>query len=124
MRVPKLHDNLSWGKRKRSTEDPSLSAAVSSINKFTNDGSFMNEFTRGKDCDSGGSLHSSNLKTEVLESKEVEESQENAESMKPALSANQLAAKALQLRMKGLHEEAEKLMVNIFLHFCFSYLPQ
>lgn len=111
MRVPKLHDNLSWGKRKRSTEDVSLSAAVSSINKFANDGSFLSGFTQGKSCESGGSLHSSNLKNEeVLESKVVEESLEDAKSMKPALSANQLAAKALQLRMKGLHDEAEKLM--------------
>lgn len=122
MRVPKLHDNLSWGKQRRSTENVALSAAVSSINKFANDGSFMHGFRHGKNADSGDPLHSSSSKTEEVEQEVIQKSSEDAASMKPALSANQLAAKVLQLRMKGLHDEAEKLLVSvIFLNVFFSF---
>ena len=47
MGEPKVKDSLHWGKRKSqnvSTEDAGLiSEAVSSLNKFSNDGSFMRE---------------------------------------------------------------------------------
>ena len=43
---------------------------------------------------------------------------ETSSMVKQSLSANQLAAKALQLRMKGTHEEADKLLVSrIFFFF-------
>ncbi|XP_059461046.1 uncharacterized protein LOC132190161 [Corylus avellana] len=78
------HDvSLSWGKR--SKDAGLISAAVSSLNKFYNDGSFMREVFQRQNNDPG-------------------------ESVSPSLSsANQLAAKALQLRVKGKHEEANKL---------------
>lgn len=117
MKVPKLHDSLSWGKRKgqtMSSKDSSLiSSALSSLNKFANDGSFMNEVTRQQDDEPGGSVGSPHSERKV-ESESV-----SLESQKPSasftvsnqgLSANQLVAKALQLRLKGKHEEAEKLM--------------
>ncbi|KAG5560277.1 hypothetical protein RHGRI_003542 [Rhododendron griersonianum] len=77
MKVPKLHDSLSWGKQKRQTmssEDSGLiSSALSSLNRFANDGSFMNEVTRQKDDEPGGSVGSPNRERKVeSESKEAE----------------------------------------------------
>ncbi|CAI0543355.1 unnamed protein product [Linum tenue] len=47
MRAPKVHESLSWGKQKKkklSTNDANLiSSAASCLNKFSNDGSFMNQ---------------------------------------------------------------------------------
>jgi len=87
-----------------------ISAAVSSINKFSNDGSFMQNF---------GSKMSDNSDGSVLESVELEDVPleantpvERSAEVKSEMSANQLAAKAMQLRLKGKHEEAEKLMVK------------
>jgi hypothetical protein len=84
------HDvSLSWGKR---SKDAGLtSAAVSSFNKFYNDGSFMREVFQRQNNDPGSGF----VETESVSS-----------------SANQLAAKALQLRVKGKHEEANKLQVR------------
>ncbi|KAI3469702.1 hypothetical protein Pfo_026365 [Paulownia fortunei] len=117
MRVPKVHDSLSWGKRgskKLSTEDTALvSAAMSSLNKFSNDGNFMDGFMQKEEDNSGDPSNSSKFEARA-EPKSVEfalgENKEDAGTVKPAMSANQLAAKALQLRMKGKHEEAEKLL--------------
>ncbi|XP_073278643.1 uncharacterized protein [Primulina huaijiensis] len=118
MRVPKVHDSLSWGKRgykNLSTEDTALvSAAMSELNKFSNDGSFMDKFMPQKDADSGGCGNSSSQMFEHrVEHKSIKfEDEITTEdvSVKPSISANQLAAKALQLRMKGKHEEAEELL--------------
>ncbi|CAI0543352.1 unnamed protein product [Linum tenue] len=86
MRAPKVHESLSWGKQKKkklSTNDANLiSSAASCLNKFSNDGSFMNQLL-GPNDDLDGS--------------------------KPK-QEDQLAAKALQFRLKGKHEEADKLM--------------
>ncbi|KAL3507696.1 hypothetical protein ACH5RR_033078 [Cinchona calisaya] len=111
MRVPKVQDSLSWGKRKMPTQDINLSAAMSSLNKFSNDGRFMHDFLRNKTDDIGDLVDSSNAKNDiVVESNLMERCGEDGSSVKPALSENQLAAKVLQLRMKGKHEEAEKLL--------------
>ncbi|KAL2463538.1 CwfJ-like family protein [Forsythia ovata] len=119
MRVPKVQDSLSWGKRRNqnmSTQDSALvSAAMSSLNRFANDGSFMHGFVLQKNDNSVDHSNSSRTKSEErAEPKSVgyesEETKEDASIVKPAVSANQLAAKALQLRMKGKHEEAEKLL--------------
>ncbi|CAI9769356.1 unnamed protein product [Fraxinus pennsylvanica] len=127
MRVPKVRDSLSWGKcrnRSMSTQDSALvSAAMSSLNRFDNDGSFMHKFVHQKNDNSIDLSISSRSKSEErAEPKSVgyesEESKEDASIVKPAMSANQLAAKALQLHMKGKHEEAEKLLVGI--NFIFS----
>lgn len=105
MKMPKVHDSLSWGKRgnkKLSAEDSALvSAALSNLNKFSNDGNFMAQFeSKEEKCGDNSKISKSEARTEP-ESAEFES----------GMSANQLAAKALQLRMKGKHEEAEKLMV-------------
>ncbi|XP_020206031.1 CWF19-like protein 2 [Cajanus cajan] len=112
MKAPKVQDSLSWGKRKSQQVVAEgagvISAAVSSLNKFTNDGSFMHDF---------GSKMSKNSDSSVLGSAELEKVSleaktpgESSAIVKNEMSANQLAAKAMQLRLKGKHEEAEKLM--------------
>jgi hypothetical protein len=68
---------------------PQLQYLVS--NKFYNDGSFMREVFQRQNNDPGSGF----VETESVSS-----------------SANQLAAKALQLRVKGKHEEANKLQVR------------
>ncbi|KAG5559344.1 hypothetical protein RHGRI_009025 [Rhododendron griersonianum] len=62
MKVPKLHDSLSWGKQK---DFGLISSALSSLNEFANDGSFMNEVTRQKDDELGGSVGSPNRERKV-----------------------------------------------------------
>lgn len=103
MKIPKVHDSLSWGKRgnnKLSAEDTALvSAALSNLNKFSNDGNFMAQFENKEEKARPDSKSAEFAKAE------------DPGALEPAMSANQLAAKALQLRMKGKHEEAEKLMV-------------
>lgn len=119
MRMPtNLKDSLSWRKEKKqniSNADAGLIAtAISSVNKFSNDGNFMRDFLHEKSGDSSHAPDTSNPKSEVLESKRdlsvYEKTNEDAKNIEPALTANQLAAKVMQLRMKGMHDEAEKLL--------------
>ncbi|KAK2977732.1 hypothetical protein RJ640_026975 [Escallonia rubra] len=122
MKVPKLHDSVSWGKRKRqamSTKDADLiSSARSSLNKFANDGSFTCQVMHQKRDDSGGfsyARHDRNIESEQVSSapsisSESKKSSQDYAAVNTALSANQLTAKVMQLRMKGKHDEAEKLM--------------
>ncbi|KAH1140198.1 hypothetical protein AAZX31_10G251000 [Glycine max] len=112
MKAPKVQDSLSWGKRKSQQVVAEgagvISAAVSSLNKFANDGNFMHDF---------GSKMSNNSDGSVLESSELEKVSLEANTpgersvvVKNEMSENQLAAKVMQLRLKGKHEEADKLM--------------
>ncbi|XP_057980019.1 uncharacterized protein LOC131165888 [Malania oleifera] len=119
MKAPKLHDSLSWrkhGSKKLSSRDSGLiSAAASSLNKFSDNGSFMHEFMHRPAIDSGsphGSLNTSCEGKGDAELASLKTSKNNDEDsvVKHTLSANQLAAKALQLRMRGKHEEADKLL--------------
>ncbi|KAL0348959.1 UNVERIFIED_CONTAM: CWF19-like protein 2 [Sesamum angustifolium] len=120
MRVPKVDDSLSWGKRgskKLSTEDTALvSTALSSLNKFSNDGRFMDAFMHQKEDNSGGSSNS--LKSEGRAGPKSSgivhgETKDDAGTVKPDMSANQLAAKALQLRMKGKPRKHRKLLKEV-----------
>lgn len=114
MRVPKLHDSLTWGKRKSqhmSTKDADLiSSAMSSINKFSNDGSFMHEVMGQQKDDSPASFGSSTKFERKVELVSSETEKPSEEAVRLALSVNQLAAKVMQLRMKGKHEEADNLL--------------
>lgn len=118
MRAPKVHDSLSWGKRKGqnvSTKDAGLiSDAVASLNKFTNDGSFMDQVMHQQNIGSGGPLGSSSSKRDgnVMSEPVSLDTNQPGEGSKQAMSANQLAAKAMRLRMEGKHEEAEELLVR------------
>ncbi|XP_057771385.1 LOW QUALITY PROTEIN: uncharacterized protein LOC130991285 [Salvia miltiorrhiza] len=116
MKVPKVHDSLSWGKRGRnklSAEDSALvSAAMSNLNKFSNDGNFMAAFTskEEKHVDQSNSSNSEARAESTSTDFAFRENKEDVGTSGPPMSANQLAAKALQLRMKGRHDEAEKLL--------------
>ncbi|KAL6970518.1 hypothetical protein U1Q18_030217 [Sarracenia purpurea var. burkii] len=121
MKMPKLHESLSWGKRKSqmisSNDATVISTAMSRLNKFANDGSFMREVMHQQNDDPGGSLSSSYDCERKVDSELVSlESQKPSESsavVHQVLNANQLAAKAFQLRLKGKHEEAEKLLKEV-----------
>ncbi|KAI8009305.1 CWF19-like protein 2 [Camellia lanceoleosa] len=109
MKVPKLHDSLSWGKRKSqimsSNKDSDLiSTAMASLNKFANNGNFMSEVIRQQNDDRGGSPYNCERNQKPGEFSAV---------VNQGMSANQLAAKALQLCLKGKHEEAEKLLKEV-----------
>ncbi|KAG2722139.1 hypothetical protein I3843_02G100100 [Carya illinoinensis] len=112
MREPKVQDSLSWGRRKNqnmsSKDDGLISSAVSSLNRFANDGNFMHSALRQQNNDPVGSVEG-NVEMEFASS-QMKQSSEGIEVANDALSANQLAAKAIQLRMKGKHEEADKLL--------------
>lgn len=120
MKEPKVHDSLSWGKKKSqrmSEEDARLiSEAASNLNKFGNDGNFLHEFNlqQMKNVDATGGSSRINVEgNEDLYSgafSQTNKSMEGHSGSKQGLSANQLAAKVLQLRMKGKHEEAERLL--------------
>ncbi|XP_057523779.1 uncharacterized protein LOC130803612 isoform X2 [Amaranthus tricolor] len=113
MKAPKVHDSLSWGRRKgqklRSEDAALILNALSNLNKFSNDGNFMNEFMNHHKRPEGGSDDALNSKTDAIREAESDSAVKISEEKQP-LSANQLAAKAMQLRLKGKHEEAEKLM--------------
>lgn len=123
MRKPQ-RDNLSWKKSRSSNmsaEDKSLiSAAISGLNKFANDGSFMEKISQPQNKSADVSTNAPNPSPRAtnqvdnrLQSSKGEAYEEKfLQPQKPMLSANQLAAKILQLRMKGKHEEAEKLAVR------------
>lgn len=116
MKAPKVRDSLSWGKRRNqnTSEAGLVSDALSGLNKFENDGSFLREFDHQHNRNPDSSLGSSTVHRE----KNVDQKLDSAEIKQPsgggvvkqALSANQLAAKVLQLRMKGKHKEAEELL--------------
>ncbi|XP_010523627.1 PREDICTED: CWF19-like protein 2 isoform X2 [Tarenaya hassleriana] len=111
MRAPKADSSLSWGKRKgqaQINEDAGLiSEAASRLNKFANDGNFMKEMMSKQRAETTAST-GTEQKTVSSEFNKPDEG--TSSSGKEAMSANQMAAKALQLRMKGKHEEAQKLM--------------
>ncbi|KAF5803029.1 hypothetical protein HanXRQr2_Chr06g0266521 [Helianthus annuus] len=118
MRMPRPDDFLFWGKRKNqnmSVKDAGvISYALSSMQKFTNDGSFMQQFKsqqqqQEKQNDDSCTDRNTHIMPDVSKSKEPLSS---TADVKPALSANQLAAKAMQLRLKGKHDEADKLLVS------------
>ncbi|KAK9099361.1 hypothetical protein Syun_026406 [Stephania yunnanensis] len=121
MKEPKIHDSLSWRKKKRqnlSVEDTSLiAAATSSLNKFADDGSFLLEANRRMRKYAEGSsvtrLAGSEMIDSGLDSSISNKPSEDNSIVDQALSTNQLAAKAMQLRMKGKHEEADKLMNEV-----------
>ncbi|CAN4120459.1 unnamed protein product [Withania somnifera] len=120
MRIPTTSLKSSLSSRKEGNQNISsadaglIATAISSVNKFSNDGNFMREFMHEKSGDSSHAPDSSNSKSGVLESKPdlpvYEKTSEDAINIKPALTANQIAAKVMQLRMKGMHDEAEKIL--------------
>ncbi|CAH2046839.1 unnamed protein product, partial [Thlaspi arvense] len=119
LKAPKTDPSLSWGKRKSQThrnEDSKLiSEAAAHLNKFSNDGNFMKEMLSKQSNESVSRVETrgegrSDVESVTLPSETSKKDGE--ETTLPgfeSLSVNQLAAKALQLRMKGKLEEAQKL---------------
>lgn len=124
MRKPR-QDNFPWKRNKGqnvSSEDKSLtSAALSGLNKFANDGSFMDAIShfQSKDASASNSscasLEANEVKESDLNSLKDKSSNKTSSGNMKGLSANQFAAKILQLRMKGKHEEADKLSVRHYI---------
>ncbi|XP_021749566.1 CWF19-like protein 2 [Chenopodium quinoa] len=114
MKAPKNHDSLSWGRKKgqkmRSEDAAVVSNALSSLNSFSNDGNFMSEFMNQHKKAKGDSQDASSPKSDTIREANSDSVIERSGEDKQPLSANQLAAKAMQLRLKGKHEEAEKLL--------------
>ncbi|KAK8968484.1 hypothetical protein KSP40_PGU021928 [Platanthera guangdongensis] len=115
MKKPK-QDNLQWRSKhfKRiPLEDSLVSEAISSINKFCNDGSFMDSINQQKkDAD----VHHNSFPDKEPKAfcnndlgSDTRDCSEMLLAKRPVLSSNQLAAKVLHLKMKGKHEEAENL---------------
>lgn len=123
MRAPKVQNSLSWGKRKGQSmvnkDDAALiSETLSTLNKYADDGSFMTGMIQKQLM---------NERKSELESAMPAPNRSSADSAagtpSQLLSANQLAAKAFQLRKKGKPEEADRLLVRTLLQFEeFSYL--
>ncbi|KAG1330883.1 CWF19-like protein 2 [Cocos nucifera] len=118
MRKPK-QDSLSWKRnkdRRMSSEDKSLiTEAMAGVNKFSNDGSFMENIIHLQRNDAAVSDDPhTNMEANYHKANEMDLKKQSSCEMssadKQVLTANQLAAKVLQLRMKGKHEEAEKLL--------------
>lgn len=122
--VPSCHSEMkkprdlgSYSLRKRASHSVNakdsqiIREAMTGINRYANDGSFMDKISKKQEENSEAArlaIRNKEKKVDGFSSKCVEDSSD----MKN-ISANQLAAKALQLRMKGKHEEAELLMVRI-----------
>ncbi|RYR03720.1 hypothetical protein Ahy_B06g082953 [Arachis hypogaea] len=87
MKAPKVRDSLSWGKQK------SQHSAKFVSNKSSNYDSSSIEGIEP-----------------VNDSSEANAPDNSTEVMKTRMTTNQLAARAIQLRLKGKREEAEKLM--------------
>uniref|UniRef100_A0A0A8XZB8 Cwf19-like C-terminal domain-containing protein n=1 Tax=Arundo donax TaxID=35708 RepID=A0A0A8XZB8_ARUDO len=107
-------DSVPWKKRRHniSSEDQTLiSSAVASLNKFSDDGSFMEKINNLESKNANASTASTSADEQRdNEQKPLKESSNKAPLVSTQkLNANQLAAKILQLRMKGKHEEAEQL---------------
>ncbi|XP_022946470.1 CWF19-like protein 2 isoform X1 [Cucurbita moschata] len=116
MREPKVRDSLSWGKQKSqnvSSKDAGfISLAVTSINKFSDDGSFASDFLRQQSENTKGDPVKTKTQSQLVVSTS-DKPNEDCVSAKDAMSANQLAAKAFQLQMKGKHEEAQMLLQEV-----------
>ncbi|XP_065855121.1 uncharacterized protein [Euphorbia lathyris] len=96
MRAPKVHHSLSWGKEKRL--------------KVKDDGSFMRKIVSHHNKGAAGSTYKDENVGSKVTSSELNKPTESMSTLNETSTANQLAAKALQLRMQGSHEEADKLM--------------
>ncbi|XVF38371.1 hypothetical protein REPUB_Repub20aG0095700 [Reevesia pubescens] len=117
MRAPKVRDSLSWGKPKKQNTNAKEAGVISIANQFSNDGNFMREFLSKQGNDTVTSFscinHDGNVHPDVVASETKKPSEAATTMLKETLSTNQLAAKALQLRLKGKHEEAEKLLLEV-----------
>ncbi|KAJ0981117.1 hypothetical protein J5N97_009372 [Dioscorea zingiberensis] len=116
MRKPK-HDSLPWKKKGRAEDTSLIAEAFSGLTKFANDGSFMETFlhlqSKGVADNSHASISGNDHREKNIVSVDSMDSCASSLTNNQGQSANQLAAKVLQLRMKGKHDEAEKLSKEV-----------
>lgn len=115
MRKPKP-DSVPWKRRRQniSSEDQKLiSSAVASLNKFSNDGSFMEKITNVESKNTNVSTASADEQKDNEQKSLMDSLDKGPLVSTQKLNANQMAAKILQLRMKGKLQEAEQLSVSL-----------
>jgi len=118
MRTPKP-DSVPWKKTRQniSSEELALiSSAVASLNKFSDDGSFMEKISNLESNNTNASAVSSSVITDEQRDNRQRSLKESSSKVQlvstQTLNANQMAANILQLRMKGKYREAEQLSVR------------
>jgi hypothetical protein len=122
MRRPRQESNLSWRRHKGnnsnlSSENKALvSEAIAGINKFDDDGSFLEKISNMQNDAAVVSGGNASRDEGEQEQKELSDLQPSLEGM----SANQVAAEVLKLRLRGKHEEADRLSVSLSL--CYAKL--
>ena len=126
MRKPKP-DSVPWKKRRQniSSEDQALiSSAVASLNKFSDDGSFMEKISNVESKNTNVSTASASADEQRDNGQKTPKESSNKVQLVSTqkLNANQMAAKILQLRMKGKHQEAEQLSVSLSIIFLVATL--
>lgn len=150
MKAPKINDSLSWRNKKKGNvvrpEDAEIiRTAASCLNKFSNDGSFLQSINKLQNKEQDISSTAVGIKMERVSSERERGLSEGSQSISAkdempipnapyqqdarahdsckdevtavdrasnvqGLTANQLAAKAMQLRLKGKHAEADELL--------------
>lgn len=150
MKAPKINDSLSWRNKKKGSvvrpEDAEIiRTAATCLNKFSNDGSFLQSITKLQNKEHDISSTAVGSETERVLSERERSFSEGSQTVGSkdempipkapyqrdarahdsykdevtvvdrasnvqSLTANQLAAKAMQLRLKGKHAEADELL--------------
>ncbi|KAH7294795.1 hypothetical protein KP509_27G019500 [Ceratopteris richardii] len=126
MKTPQHRDGYSWRRRQpnlsqsmREEDKKIFHAAVSALNKYKNDGSFLQQLTenqqkQGQVVNVGNAIHLSDKacdqSDEHIEMDRLTTSVDLSSDMLSGLSENQVAAKALQLRLLGNVSQADELM--------------
>mgnify|MGYP000232205569 CR=1 FL=1 len=117
MRVPREPESLSWKKKKTNSmlvENTEIfQEAAASMNEFKNDGSFLQSFQASETKTHAETMCNPDSQIADVQS-EVRSSNVGSIST-VGMTANQLAAKALQLRLSGKIKEAEQIQVSYFL---------
>ncbi|KAI5067605.1 hypothetical protein GOP47_0018133 [Adiantum capillus-veneris] len=126
MKAPRGTESLYWKRRKdgvgqsmRAEDKEIFNAAASALNQFQNDGNFLQNFRKTQQ-DEGRNTEEENTSPSCDDLRNGQRNMERLEtstatdlaSITPSegLSANQLAAKALQLQLQGKSKEAEELL--------------
>ncbi|KAH7296367.1 hypothetical protein KP509_26G021200 [Ceratopteris richardii] len=126
MKTPWHKDDYSWRRRQpnvsqtmREEDREIFHAAVSALNKYKNDGSFLQQFAQnqqkqGEIANEENAIHLSDRACDQsddhIEMDRLTTSVDLSTDMLSGLSENQVAAKALQLRLRGNAREADELM--------------
>ncbi|CAN6332214.1 unnamed protein product [Urochloa humidicola] len=106
-------DSVPWKKRRKdAVSSKDLCSAVADLNKFSNDGSFMKKINNLENKKADYLTFGADQQRHNDQKPTKESSNEEPSVSTHKLSANQLSAKTLQIRMKGKHEESGQLSVS------------